>query len=312
MPPLPRSPLSPSAPARPLPSAPRSDVDVEAEVRADADAVAAGAGSGVARAEAGASTDLKSLGERIILEAALEAGATSAMIDVTWKADRIVVTVDASKDENRGGGVADDGAGEAQAFELDEEDDDVLLDGEWDEEFEEGEFDEEGFLDDEEEFDPDDYDEVTPPSDGTIDLNLIARTINDHLARDGEDSPAYRIAKLHEIEVATPVFDGVLRGGVMFESYKGFDVTVEHWEDPKKKKQKKGKAQKAEGNIEVGAEKEEPAPEPKLKVTEGKLVGKDYEKDVTLINVRGRVVRIPNDRIVSVRLPEAKREKGVR
>ncbi|KAL7553007.1 hypothetical protein ACHAWF_016252 [Thalassiosira exigua] len=247
--------------------------------------MAAGAGAGAAQAEAGASTELKSLGERIVLEAALEAGATPAMIGVTWKVDRIVVTVDTSKDESRGGGVADDGAGELQAFDLDEEDDDVLLGGEWDEEFDEREFDEEGFLDDKVGFDPDDWDEVTP------------------------HSPAYRIAKLHEIEVTTPVFDGVLRGRVMFDSYKGFDVTVEHWEDPKKKK-KKGKAQKAGGGVEVGAEEEEAAP--KLKVTTGKLVGRDYEKDVTLINVRRRVTKIPNDRIVSVKLPEAKREKGGR
>ena len=226
-------------------------------------------------------SDMKSLGEKIIVQAALQSGATESMIDIQWFPDRIVVNV--NKD------------GEGVILMGDSLDDD-LDEIDWEEEDDDG-YDEDDFF--EEEFDDED-DEGSISDSDAVDLTLIARTINELLSQDGEDSLAYEIAKLHEIEVTTPEFDNVLRGKVMFESYKGFDVMVEHWEEPKKKK--KPKAQKEEPPTTVL--------EPKLKVTEGKLVGR--EEDVTLINVKGRVVKIKNDKIEAVRLPKAKREKGVK
>jgi len=110
----------------------------------------------------------------------------------------------------------------------------------------------------------------------------------------------------------------------MFESYRGFDVSVEHWEEDKKKKKAKkakGKAAKepavadaAEEGEEESEEEEGEAAQPsrKLKVTEGKLVERDYEKDVTVLNVKGRMVKIKNDLIEQVTLPKAKREKGAK
>ena len=42
---------------------------------------------------------MKALGNSLILQAALNCGATEPMIDIEWKADRIIVTVDVHKDE---------------------------------------------------------------------------------------------------------------------------------------------------------------------------------------------------------------------
>ena len=155
---------------------------------------------------------------------------------------------------------------------------------------------------------------TTQGSGTTIDLTLIARTINDLLAADGEDSPSFRIAKLHEIEVTTPPFDNVLRGKLMFENYKGFDVLVEHYEEPKKKKKKlSSKSQKnGLGGEDNDSDEDKVVEQPKLTITEGKLIGRDYEKEVTMVNVKGRVVKIKNDTIESVSLPKAKHEKGVK
>ena len=46
--------------------------------------------------------------------------------------------------------------------------------------------------------------------------------------------------------------------------------------------------------------------------TEGKLVGRDMEKNLTIINVKGRNKNTKNDLIESVELPKAKREKGAK
>jgi hypothetical protein len=130
------------------------------------------------------------------------------------------------------------------------------------------------------------------------------------------------------------VFDGVLRGRKMFDSYRGFDVIVEHREEDKKKKKNKNKGKrkdddaKGDGDdrevdgevaIAVATDEEDGGLLGKLKVTQGKLVGRDYGVGgddggggATTINVRGRAVKIRNEDIASVSLPKAKREKGVR
>ena len=261
------------------------------------------------------SSDMQTLGNKLILQAAIQCGATEPMIDIQWKADRIVVAVDVSKDENYEEQIPfdddddyalDDKLSEDDMIEW-EDDENIMYeddgDGDVSDDREEELFDDEGF-------NQEDYEEVESSS--QINLPRIARTINELLVEDGEDSPKFRIAKLHEIEVTTPPFDNVLRGNLMFESYKGFGVIVEHWQEPKKKKKKKSKSQKEGGAISADDSVEEEAAKPKLTFTEGTLVGRDYDKGVTMINVKGRVVQIKNDKIECVSLPKAKREKGVK
>ena len=288
---------------------------------------------------------MKELGTKLILSAATYHGATSKMISIDWKFDKIIVIVDTSADDdyNIGGEAVSCSVGDL----IDDEfDDDELLEYELVDYYDDIDYDanEEDFDEEEEEEDfetlqqqlglqqqqqqeDDERDDKNQDDQKrtTIDLTLIARTINEYLSQDGEDSLAFQIAKLYEIEVTTPEFDNVLRdysnteegggGGVnMFEVYKGFDVIVDYWEVPKKKKKKKsGKAGKDVAAATVEKEEEEDVEEQKTKkVIEGKLVGRDNDKGVTMVNVKGRITKIKNDMIDSVKLPKAKREKGVK
>ena len=97
----------------------------------------------------------------------------------------------------------------------------------------------------------------------------------------GEDEVGLEIAENYEIEVTTPGASDELYG-IMFESYKGFDVIC-RYEDPKAKK---------------GA-----------KEIQGRLVERNDQ--VTIINMKGRMKKIKNDLVVFVKLPKAKKEKGV-
>jgi hypothetical protein len=299
---------------------------------------------------------MKELGTKLILSAAAYHGATSKMISIDWKFDKIIVIVDISADEDYIGDAGTNGGAVSCAvgdlIDDDEFDDDELLEYELFDDYDDIDYDddnEEEFDEEEEDFETlqqqlglqeqnDEQEEGKNQDDQkrtTIDLTLIARTINEYLSQDGEDSLAFQIAKLHEIEVTTPEFDNVLRdysnsgneeeggGGVnMFEVYKGFDVIVDYWEVPKQKKKKKsGKAGKevvavAEEESATTAEEKDEEEEEQLqktkKVIEGKLVGRDNDKGVTMVNVKGRITKIKNDMIESVKLPKAKREKGVK
>ena len=70
--------------------------------------------------------------------------------------------------------------------------------------------------------------------------------------------------------------------GIMFESYRGFSVFVEVI-DPKKDK---------------------------VQIMEGKLVERNEKQ--TIVNVKGRVRKLKNELVLSVKLPKAKREKGAK
>ena len=142
-------------------------------------------------------------------------------------------------------------------------------------------------------------------SSNAISVPRIARQINEYLSKDGEGSIGHTIAELHEIEVTTPEFDNVLRGR-LFQVYKGFDVIVDHWEVKKQKKKTKISSDMSGGNDD-----DDDVQKKRVK-TEGKLVERDMEKNVTIINVKGRNKKIKNDLIESVELPKAKREKGVK
>lgn len=238
----------------------------------------------------------RDLGEKLIMDAvALTCGDdVDRTVTIEWKgrggSPRIIVTVDTSDDdvdynEDDYDNDADDIVDNWDGNEDDNDDDDEFLD------------------------DIDEDDDLRADEDSSVDdevstsgnlLTRIARAINEAFARDAPDGPGYSIAKIYDIEVTTPPFDGVLRGRRMFDSYRGFDVVVEHYE--KEKKSKKN------GSVEVGME--EPR---KLKTSEGKLDTRDNEADGnTTINSKGRAVKIKNEDIVTVRLPKAKREKGVR
>eukprot|EP00956_Cyclotella_meneghiniana_P025461 scaffold53208_cov37-Cyclotella_meneghiniana.AAC.4 len=91
-----------------------------------------------------------------------------------------------------------------------------------------------------------------------------------------------------------------------FKCTQGFDVIVDHWEvKTKNKKTTKISLDMNGGNDDDDVQK-------KRVKTEGKLVERDMEKNVTIINVKGRNRKIKNDLIESVELPKAKREKGVK
>lgn len=68
----------------------------------------------------------------------------------------------------------------------------------------------------------------------------------------------------------------------MFEAYRGFDVIC-RYEDPKKNK---------------------------IAEIAGRL--HDRTDEITVINIKGRMKKIKNELIESVRLPKAKKEKGVK
>lgn len=113
-----------------------------------------------------------------------------------------------------------------------------------------------------------------------VDVTGLARAINAALDDDG--GIGSRIAETHEIEVGTRGASDELLGDVMFQAYRGFDVIARH-RDPKTQK---------------------------IKTVEGRLVERD---DLfTVINIKGRMKKLKNSNVISVKLPKAKKEKGAR
>lgn len=111
-------------------------------------------------------------------------------------------------------------------------------------------------------------------------LTLLARTINQILDDDGM---GLAIAEVHSIEVTTPgVSDELVPGTPQFDAFKGFEVIVKQL-DPKKNK---------------------------AKIIEGRLV--ERNDDFTIINIKGRMKKMKNETVQSIRLPKAKKEKGAR
>ena len=225
-------------------------------------------------------SEMQVQGTEIIRNAAIEAGVQPDNIDVDWKGDQIIVTI--SGELVKLGGPSLEG--------LDEEDLAEELDMYFDaDELDEIAADEAGvfgdvdigdYVQDELEGDGDegDDDDDEEPS-----ITGIARAINRALAELGEGSIGDIIAQTHSIEVTTPGASDVLQGDVMFEAYKGFEVRVETTETNKKGKKK---------------------------VKEGLLVERTDEH--TVINQKGRISKIKNEKVECVRLPKAKKEKGAK
>jgi ribosome maturation factor RimP len=107
---------------------------------------------------------------------------------------------------------------------------------------------------------------------GAVDLSALARAINHALA-------GTVIAEMYEIEVTTPGASDEL-SGIMWQSYRGFDVIAEYI-NPKKK-------------------------DNPLQTIEGRLVERNDE--YTILNLKGRMKKLPNEQVRSVKLPKAKKE----
>lgn len=208
----------------------------------------------------------KTSGEKIIMKAIIENGGKLEDVDIQWKPGRIIVTISGnsilSADET-------------------EEDDDIEID--------EDEIDQRTLQEFDEEFNDESEDEIDDKSDNpvSVDVVSIAKAINIAFGEEGENSVGYNIAVHHSIEVTTPGGSDELYG-IMFQSYKGFDVIVEAI-DPKNKK-KDGK--------------------PKMIIIEGSLVERNEKQ--TILNVKGRLKKLKNELVIRVKLPKAKKEKGAR
>jgi hypothetical protein len=130
--------------------------------------------------------------------------------------------------------------------------------------------------------DGDDGDDEDEKEELGTDVVSIARGINFALGEEGDGSMAHNIAVHHSIEVTTPGARDELYG-IMFESYKGFPVIAEII-DPKNKD--------------------------KVKIVEGKLVERNEKQ--TVLNQKGRLRKLKNEQVISLKLPKAKREKGAK
>jgi len=117
-------------------------------------------------------------------------------------------------------------------------------------------------------------------SEGPVDMKLVVecteeihRTLEPH-------EEELQILSRHHLEVSSPGAADVLSTDREFEAFKGFDVIVKVW-TPKNFK----------------------AREP----VEGKLVRREVHD--TVVSVKGKEVRIPNQFVEEVRLPKARQEK---
>merc|ERR1712238_212108 len=201
-------------------------------------------------------------GENIIKTAVGKVGANVDKLSIDWKGGKIIVTVEIEVNDNEMEEYND------QQTITSEVSEDELLNGDL-----------------EDELINDDGDELQSSDDfdfqnrkGPLTIDVIARAINAALIEDGEESIGYCVAFHHAIEVTTP---GRLDefSGIMFESYKGFDVIMETIDAKTKKR----------------------------KTIEGRLMGRTEEH--TIINMKGRKRNFLNRCVLSVKLPKAKKEK---
>ena len=226
---------------------------------------------------------MQAQGTDIIRKAAVEAGAQPDNVEIDWKGDQIIVTISGELVKLGSPASLEELDDEEIAEELEL---DLYVDAD---ELEENGADEVGIFGD---VDIGDYEEdelkeakeeEEEEEDDEPSITGIARAINRALAELGEGSIGDIIAQTHSIEVTTPGSSDVLEGDIMFEAYKGFEVMVETTETNKKGKKK---------------------------IKEGLLVEKNDE--FTILNQKGRISKIKNEKIECIRLPKAKREKGAK
>jgi ribosome maturation factor RimP len=202
-------------------------------------------------------------------------------LTIEWKPGKIIVTV---RVEAYASTITDVNEADEADNLLSEDEEETET---YDDEDEDGDYQDTGTVSEEEEDDYDDDEEeeaeiggppAAPPR--GVDLTQLARSINAGLD-DGEDGIGYAIAETHEIEVTTPGASDELTGDIMFRAYKGFDVICQQRDNKTKK----------------------------IKTVEGRLVERNEE--FIIINIKGRIKKMKNDTVVSVRLPKAKKEKGL-
>jgi ribosome maturation factor RimP len=112
-----------------------------------------------------------------------------------------------------------------------------------------------------------------------IDMVLLTRAIQ--AALDSDPVVGAVIASRFGLQVTTPGASDVLTTSAMFRAYAGFEVIVSH-QDAKTKS---------------------------LKTIVGRLV--ERNETFLVLNIKGRVKKLKTSDVVSVRLPKAKKEKGV-
>jgi len=209
-------------------------------------------------------------GENIIKNAVGKVGANVDKLSINWKGGRIIVTVEIEVNDNEMEEYNDQHTITSEVSE------DDLLNGELEDKLMNGDLEDEIIDDGDELQSIDDFDSQNRK--GPLTIDVIARAINAALMEDGEESIGYCVAFHHAIEVTTP---GRLDefSGIMFESYKGFDVIMETIDAKTKKR----------------------------KTIEGRLMGRTEEH--TIINMKGRKRNFLNRCVLSVKLPKAKKEK---
>jgi hypothetical protein len=210
-------------------------------------------------------------GNECIARAAVSVGARVDQIHVTWKPGRIIVTVQGDVHASIERDVNEDDEEDIVVAEDDDDDDDD---------------DNEDNVETVEETEDIGDDNLAmmepnsiPISPSSIDLTALARAVNDAF---NDDGVGLTIAELHEIEVTTPGASDELHtlSTRQFQSYKGFDVTVIHADT-------KTKA---------------------TKTIQGRIVSRDDETETTVINIKGRMKKLSNQDIQSIKLPKAKKE----
>jgi ribosome maturation factor RimP len=112
-----------------------------------------------------------------------------------------------------------------------------------------------------------------------IDMVLLTRAIQ--AALDSDPVVGAVIASRFGLQVTTPGASDVLTTSAMFRAYAGFEVIVSH-QDAKTKS---------------------------LKTIVGRLV--ERNETFLVLNIKGRVKKLKTSDVVSVRLPKAKKEKGM-
>jgi ribosome maturation factor RimP len=242
-------------------------------------------------------------GDSVIKRAAKNCGMDDSDVDnnlsIEWKAGRIIVTVRSENvilsadDEEKDGSEDYDDDDDDELYEDDEimEIDDEMT-SMMDLDRTEEDYDEEEEEEEEDHDDTNDNNSSSSDSSGSsspsssssttstisVDVTQLAKAINSALDDDGVGR---LIAETHGVEVTTPGASNEIVGPIMYNAYKGFEVVCTFL-DPKTKKQKT--------------------------IDDGRLV--ERNDDFTVLSIKGRMKKIKNDNVISVRLPKAKKEKG--
>ncbi|GAX26997.1 hypothetical protein FisN_9Lh306 [Fistulifera solaris] len=193
----------------------------------------------------GVTFSLKEEGEKLIRSVLINQGCSDDQFQIDWKPEKIIITI------------------KGMTYLQDDNSDDEI---------------EEVLIESEAFFDPD-LDEIVEaevPHDGT---NIVELSRAIRSALESDTAVGVEIGEKFEIEVTTPGAPDEL-SGIMFQSYKGFDVIVEYFD----------------------------AKKDKIVFLDGRLVERNDEN--TIINIKGRMKKLSNDIVKAVRLPKAKKEKG--